>query len=147
MQLKESYLEFTALTNYFKGFSLLLVRLALAYGFYEPALMKWSNIDATVEWFSSLGIPFPAFSTFITASFEVTAIVLLLLGLFTRFISLPLMIIMLVAIFTVHLHNGFSVGNNGFEIPLYYFIFLSILATQGAGKFSVDYMFTNKEEL
>ena len=144
MQLKESYLEFTVLSSYFKGFSLLLVRIALAYGFYQPALMKWSNIDATVEWFASLGIPFPTVSTFLTASFEVTAVVLLFFGLFTRFISLPLMVIMTVAIFSVHLHNGFSVGNNGFEIPLYYFLFLSILATQGSGKFSLDYMFTKK---
>jgi len=147
MQLKESYLEFTALTNYFRGFSLLLVRIALVYGFYGPALMKWSNIDATVEWFASLGIPFPAVSTFLTASFEVTAVVLFLLGLFTRFICLPLMVIMMVAIFTVHISNGFSVGDNGFEIPLYYFLFLSILATHGAGKFSLDYLFTKKEEL
>ena len=146
MQLKESYLEFTALSNYFKGFSLLLIRIALAYGFYGPALMKWSNIEATVDWFVSLGIPFPIFSTFLTASFEVMAVVLLLLGFFTRFIAIPTMIIMLVAIFTVHIQNGFSVGNNGFEIPLYYFLFLSILATHGAGKFSIDYTFTKKEE-
>jgi len=71
---------------------------------------------------------------------------LLLLGFFTRFIAIPTMIIMLVAIFTVHIQNGFSVGNNGFEIPLYYFLFLSILATHGAGKFSIDYTFTKKEE-
>ena len=146
MQLKESYLEFTALSNYFKGFSLLLIRIALAYGFYGPALMKWSNIEATVDWFASLGIPFPIFSTFLTASFEVMAVVLLLLGFFTRFIAIPIMIIMLVAIFTVHIQNGFSVGNNGFEIPLYYFLFLSILVTHGAGKFSLDYTFTKKEE-
>ena len=144
MQLKESYLEFTVLTNYFKGFSLLLVRIALAYGFYQPALMKLSNIDTTVEWFTSLGIPFPMLSTFIVASFEVTAVVLFLLGLFTRFISIPLMVIMMIAIVAVHLSNGFSVGNNGFEIPLYYFLFLSILTTQGAGNFSLDYMFTKK---
>jgi len=144
MNLKESYLEFTALSNYFKSFSLLLVRIVLAYGFYNPALIKWSNIDATVDWFASLGIPFPLLSTLITASFEVMAVVLLLLGFFTRFISIPLMVIMMVAILTVHLHNGFSVGDNGFEIPLYYFLFLSILTTQGAGKFSLDYMFTKK---
>ena len=146
MHLKESYLEFTALSNYFRGFSLLLVRIALAYGFYGPAVMKWSNIDATVEWFDSLAIPFPTLSTFVVSSFEVMAVVLLSLGLFTRIIAIPLMIIMMVAILTVHLHNGFSIGNNGFEIPLYYFLFLSILATQGAGKFSLDYLFTKKEE-
>ena len=144
MRLKESYLEFTVLTGYFRSFSLLLVRLALAHGFYTPALLKWSNFDSTVEWFSSLGIPFATFSVFVAASIETLAVLLLFLGLFTRFISIPLMLIMLVAIFTVHFVHGFSVANNGFEIPLYYFLFLSILMTQGAGKFSLDYLMYGK---
>jgi len=46
----------------------------------------------------------------------------------------------MIATFTVHLSNGFSVGNNGFEIPLYYFLFLLILASHGAGKFSLDFL-------
>ena len=144
MRLKESYLEFTVLTTYFRSFSLLLVRLALAYGFYNPALLKWSNFDSTVEWFSSLGIPFATLSAFLAASVETIAVLLFFLGLFARFISIPLMLIMLIAIGTVHLIHGFSAGNNGFEIPLYYFLFLSILATQGAGKFSLDYLMYGK---
>jgi len=141
MRLKDSYLEFTVLTNYFRSFSLLFARLALAYGFYTPALLKWSNFDSTVEWFVTLGIPFATLATFIAASVEMVAVLLLFLGLFTRSITIPLMVIMLVAIGVVHLGNGFSVANNGFEIPLYYFLFLSILATQGPGKFSLDHLF------
>jgi len=45
---------------------------------------------------------------------------------------------MVVAILTVHLSNGFSAGANGFEIPLYYMIFLMIFISHGAGKFSLD---------
>jgi putative oxidoreductase len=45
---------------------------------------------------------------------------------------------MIVAIFTVHLPNGFNAGNNGFEIPLYYMLFLFIFLSHGAGKFSLD---------
>ena len=44
------------------------------------------------------------------------------------------------AIFFVHWQHGFSVANNGFEIPLYYLIFLLILATHGAGKYSLDHL-------
>jgi len=146
MSLKESYLEFTVLTKYFKSLALLFVRVALAYGFYHPALMKWANFDKTVAWFSSLGIPFASFATFVTASVEIVAVVLLLLGLFTRLVSVPLMVVMVVAIVTVHLTHGFSVVNNGFEIPLYYFIFLAILVTSGAGKFSLDYVMFGKEK-
>ena len=45
---------------------------------------------------------------------------------------------MIVAIVTVHLPNGFEAGNNGFEIPLYYMIFLLLFIANGAGKFSLD---------
>jgi putative oxidoreductase len=140
MRCRDFYLEFTALANHFRSFSLLFARVAIAYGFYNPALVKWSNFDTTVAWFVELGIPFASLAAFVTASVEVVAIVLLFLGLFTRFISIPLMFIMFVAIFTVHISNGFSVANNGFEIPLYYLLFLFIFATQGSGKFSLDYL-------
>ena len=51
---------------------------------------------------------------------------------------------MIVAIFTVHISNGFAAGNNGFEIPLYYMLFLIIFLSHGAGKFSLDKIFFDK---
>jgi len=38
----------------------------------------------------------------------------------------------------VHLPHGFSAGDNGFEIPLYYMLFLLVFVSYGAGKFSLD---------
>ena len=140
MRLKEFYLELSILFNYLQSFSLLFARVALAYGFYTPALTKWNNFDTTTQWFSSLGIPFASFATLLTASVEIMGVVLLTLGLFTRIITIPLMFVIGVAIFTVHISNGFSVANNGFEIPLYFFLFLLILISHGAGKFSLDYL-------
>ena len=145
MRFKEFYMELSVLLNYLQSFALLFARVALAYGFYEPAMMKWRNFDTTVEWFSSLGIPFASFATLLTASIEISSVVLLIIGLFVRFISIPLMVVMSVAILTVHLSNGFSVANNGFEIPLYYLLFLSILTAHGAGRFSVDYLMFGKD--
>jgi putative oxidoreductase len=55
------------------------------------------------------------------------------------------MIVMVVAVITVHLPNGFSSGDNGFEIPLYYFLMLFVLVTHGAGKISID-AFLNKKD-
>jgi len=145
MRLKDFYLELSVLFNYFQSFSLLFARVALAYGFYQPALTKWTNFDTTAEWFGSLGIPFASFMTLLTASIELIGVVFLILGLFTRLITIPLVFIMVVAILTVHLSHGFAVANNGFEIPLYYFIFLSILASHGAGRFSLDYLIWGKK--
>ena len=138
MYLKNIYLEYSRLSEYFKSLSLLIARLLVAYGFYEPAMMKWQDMNSVAEWFGSMGIPFPTLNAYMAASTEIAGVVLLTLGLFTRFISIPLIIIMIVAIVTVHIGNGFSAGNNGFEIPLYYMSFLLIFFSHGAGKFSLD---------
>ncbi|MEA3553932.1 MAG: DoxX family protein [Campylobacterota bacterium] len=138
MNYKLFYLEFSRLVEYLQSFSLLIARLVVAYGFYEPAMMKWADIGSVANWFESLGIPFPLLNAYMAASTEIVGVVLLTLGLMTRAISIPLIIVMIVAIVTVHLPNGFSAGDNGFEIPLYYMLFLLIFLAHGAGKFSID---------
>jgi len=89
-----------------RSVSLLLGRLVVAYGFYEPAIQKWSDISSVASWFGSLGIPFPTLNAYMAASTEILGVALLTLGLFTRLISLPLMVVMVVAIMTVHLAHG-----------------------------------------
>lgn len=130
----------------FQSLSLLLARLAVAYGFYEPAVKKWQDIDGIATWFGSIGIPFPTLNAYMAATTEALGVVLLILGLFTRLISVPLIIVMLVAITTVHLAHGFSAGNNGFEIPFYYMLFLFIFTSHGAGRFSIDYYLFGNEK-
>ena len=129
-----------------QSLALLMVRLVLAYGFYEPAKMKWSDIGAVAEWFGSLGLPLPTLQAYMAATTEAAGVFLLALGLFTRLISIPLMVVMVVAITMVHLPNGFQSGNNGFEIPLYYFIMLFILLTHGGGKISLDWLLSGSKE-
>lgn len=136
----------TPLFEKLQSVSLLAVRMILAYGFYEPAVMKWKDIDSVADWFGSMGLPLPTLQAYLAASTEAAGVLLLTLGLFTRLISIPLMVVMVVAITLVHLPNGFSSGNNGFEIPLYYFIMLFVLFTHGAGQFSLDALWDQKKE-
>lgn len=138
------YNELTGLFNNLQSLFLLLARLVLAYGFYEPAMMKWNNIGNVAAWFGSLGIPFPTLNAYMAATTELLGVVLIAIGFLTRLISIPLIVIMIVAIFTVHIGNGFSAGDNGFEIPLYYLLFLGIFLSHGAGKFSVDNLIFKK---
>ena len=130
--------EVAVLFSYPKNLIFLVLRLVLAYGFAMPALLKINNLEDTIMWFNSLSIPFPTLATYVVTGIESTGIVLLILGLFTRYISIFLSFVMLGAIFFVHLPNGFSVENNGFEIPLYYLMFLMLFTSFGAGKFSLD---------
>ena len=161
MCIKEIYKEFIKLSEYTKSTSLLLLRLMLAYTFFQPAMMKWSDIGAVAQWFESMGIPFATFNAYMAAGTEMLGVVLLTLGLLTRFISIPLIVIMFVAIATVHGENGFAFVDesiqfsnayvngelveatliklqNGYELVLYYILMLFILVGHGAGKFSID---------
>lgn len=122
----------------FQSITLLLIRLILAFGFYETAIPKWQNIEPTAEWFASIGVPFPLLSVYLVAIFEALAVVLFVLGLFTRAICVPLIVIILVAIFSVHFQNGYSLANNGFEVPLYYLAMILTLFSFGGGKISLD---------
>ncbi len=137
---------FAHLLSQTQSLALFLARIVVAYGFYEPAMQKWSDINSVAQWFESLGIPWPLFNAYMAASTEMLGVILLTLGLLTRFISIPLMIVMVVAIVTVHLGNGFTAANNGFEIPLYYLLFLALFASFGAGKLSLDYLLFGEDQ-
>ncbi len=141
MNIKTTYLNFTDKLSKLNDIPLLAMRLVLAYGFYMPAKNKWEDIHSIGEWFASMNYPAPLFNAYLAASTEALGVILLTLGLATRFISFPLIITMVVAIVTVHWENGFEGGsNNGFEIPLYYIVMLSTLFINGGGRFSLDYL-------
>jgi len=140
MKIIKTYNELTDSLRNLESIPLLAIRLVLAYGFYEPAKNKWANIDGIATWFESLSYPLPKLNAYLAATTEALGVLLLLVGLGSRIISIPLMFVMVIAIFTVHWTNGFAAGDNGFEIPLYYFIMLFTLVIFGSGKFSLDYL-------
>ncbi|MCE3228060.1 MAG: DoxX family protein [Bacteroidetes bacterium] len=132
--------KYEDITNKGQDVILLLLRLILAYGFWEPAKNKWADINAIAEWFAGMGMPLPKLNAYLAATTEMAGVFLLTLGLATRIISLPLIITMIVAIKTVHWENGFPSSDNGYEIPLYYILMLLVLMTFGAGRISVDFL-------
>ncbi len=84
----------------------LALRLYLAPIFWMAGTGKLADMDSTIAWFGNpdwgLGLPFPIVLAWAAALTETLGAVLLLIGLAVRWVSLPLMITMLVAIFTVH---------------------------------------------
>ncbi len=142
--MKAIYNLFTEKVQKLEDLALLLLRLVLAYGFYEPVMNKIENVSAIGDWFASMNFPLPLLNAYLATTTELAGVVLLTVGLGTRLISIPLMMVMLVAIFTVHIGNGFAAGDNGFEIPFYYFLMLFVLMAFGAGKYSIDYLIKKK---
>ena len=145
-RLKDFLGECRVLFSYPKNIVVLMARWLIAYGFAVPALAKINNLEGTIVWFEQIHIPFPILAAYLVSSVETLGIVLLVLGLFTRYISVLLSCVMLGAILFVHLQHGFSSANNGFEIPLYYFIFLMIFASYGAGKYSLDHLLFKNDD-
>lgn len=88
----------------------LALRLYLAPIFWMAGSNKIAHMDATIQWFGNpdwgLGLPFPALMAWLAALSETGGAILLLTGLAVRWISIPLMITMIVAMATVHWHNG-----------------------------------------
>ena len=88
----------------------LALRLYLAPVMISAGYNKAVSFDSTVAWFGNqewgLGLPFPALLAFLATATELLGGVLLLLGLLTRYITLPLMFTMLVAMATVHWQHG-----------------------------------------
>ena len=96
---------------------LLALRLLLAYAFFGPAIMKWGDMEATIAWFGNpdwgLGLPFPALNAYMAASIEMLGVVLLVLGLGTRVISIPLLFVLFIAYVTVHSGHGWlAIGSS-----------------------------------
>lgn len=165
MKIKECYEQGTAILQKTEDITLLFLRMILVYTFYGPAMAKWEDIESTAAFFSYLRIPFPLLSSYMAAFTELMGAVLLALGLFSRFISVPLLFVLLVAIATVHGAHGFHVimpGDaftwenpyingvevkgtvvvlqNGYEMVMYFMAMLMVLVSKGSGRISLDFV-------
>lgn len=94
------------------GLPALALRLYLVPVFWMAGTQKLLHFQDTVDWFGSsdygLGLPWPVLMAALATAAELAGAVLLALGLATRWISVPLLVTMLVAIFAVHIDNGWQ---------------------------------------
>ncbi len=94
----------------------LALRLYLVPVFWVAGMNKINDFDNIVAWFGNpdwgLGLPMPTLMAFLATAAEVGGAVLLLFGLATRWVSIPLMFTMVIAITTVHLKNGWQSVND-----------------------------------
>ena len=103
---------FSSYSQYLNGLAPLALRLYLVPVFWMAGTQKIAGMENTIQWFGNpdwgLGLPYPSVMAHLAAYTEAVGALLLLIGLATRWISIPLMVTMLVAIFAVHWDNGWA---------------------------------------
>ena len=96
------------------------------------------GFEATGGWMSSIGLEPSLLLTGMAGGAEFFGGLLLIVGLLVRPAALMLAITMLVAIVTVHLHNGLFMANDGYEFGLALLVISVGLMFRGAGSLSID---------
>ena len=143
----------------------LALRLLMAWELWESGLTKLhgENWFADIPWLAwQKGFPFPFnlipvdLNWFLATWSELVFAAMLLLGLFTRFAAISLIVVVMVATAAVHwpaewsslaeLWSGYAITSNGagnFKLPLLFVAMLLPLVFNGGGKLSLDHLLIN----
>jgi putative oxidoreductase len=121
----------------------LLVRLVVGLIFLSEGIQKILFPDVLgAGRFAKIGFTHPSFWTNLTASFEITCGILILLGLLTRIVSIPLLIVMATAFVTtklpILLERGFWAMAHEYRTDFAMTMLLLYLLWLGGGKYSID---------
>ena len=120
------------------GWGLAILRMAVGVVFLMHGWQKFSwGFQNVADFMGKAGIPFPMASAVVVTLVEFFGGVALVVGLFTRWVSLLIAFEMLVAIFKVHLRGGFFLPA-GFEYALTLFAANAALLLSGGGRASLD---------
>lgn len=122
----------------------LFARICIGYAFYETGKGKLLNIERPIALFTSLGIPFPQANAIFVSWLECVGGVLVMLGLCTRLVSIPLAATMAVAIGTAKWAEVTSFSDFAWLLETAYLLIFLWLATAGPGAVSVDHLISKK---
>jgi putative oxidoreductase len=128
------------------------LRLIVGFGFFQHGFAKLARgADGFVGILDAVGVPFATLLGWATIITELVGGLMIALGALVPLATIPMLAVLLVATFTVHLPNGFSsikllsydatgahFGQPGYETDLLYMAGLLALCIGGAGPLSLD---------
>jgi len=118
----------------------LMMRIYFGYFWAETGWGKIHNLGAFAQRFVGWGVPYPHISATLSAYTEWIGGILLMLGLFTRLVSIPLMFNMFVALVMVKMKELSGIDDFvEMDEALYVFI-LFWLMMAGPGRVSLDHL-------
>ena len=132
--------------------ALVPLRWIVGFGFLAHGLAKWNRgPEKFAKLLALIGAPQPGLTAWVVTLLETLGGLAIIAGAFVVIASIPLVVSMVVAMATIHVHYGFSSVNTvgltptgpvfgppGYEINLLYIAALVALALAGAGPLSVD---------
>lgn len=141
---------------------LLSLRIVLGWEFFESGLEKYRGDNWFMDIQDKFPFPFSVVPTEISWQmatwFELAGGIALVLGLATRFFSVSLIVLTLVAILSVHwpadwqslseLARGYVItddGHGNFKLPAIYLAMLLPLVLSGPGRLSLDHWFGSRQ--
>lgn len=142
--MKSLYCGYVKCLKFLQSIFLLIIRLYWGWSFFTAGRGKFANMEKTIGFFTSLNIPHPQANATLVASVETFCGLLLLAGLMSRIITVPLIIAMTVALLTAHAdvtHALFADPDTFFSQEPFLFLYASVIVWLfGPGKISLDYL-------
>ena len=134
----DSGVDADAINTALLAMRLMLGVIMLAHGINH--IIGGGKIEGTAGWFASLGMKPGIFHAWLASITEVVAGVLLVVGLLTPLAAAGVLGVMVVALITNHLKNGFFIfrPGEGYEYVLTLIVFSIAMAMLGPGAWSVD---------
>ena len=137
------------------------LRLIIGFGFMAHGWAKFGRgPSGFAKLLAQIGAPLPEATAWVSTFMELLGGLAIFVGAFVEVVSVPLIVMMLVAMFTVHLRYGFSSVNTigltedgpqfgppGYEVNLLYIAGLVSLILGGAGALSVDRLLSRNAAL
>ena len=129
----------------------IIPRIIVGLVFLSEGLQKFITPDTVgAGRFAKIGFEHPEFWASFTGTFEIICGALILVGLFTRLASIPLLIVMLVAFITTKypllIEKGFLAMAHDYRTDFAMTLLLLFLIHFGGGNHSLDKKFFNNEE-
>ena len=145
--LKKLYGWLIAIGNALRSPLLLIIRVYWGWEFFLTGKGKLMDLSKPTEYFASLGIPLPHFSAILAACTECFGGLLLLVGLASRLITIPMMILLVIAYLTADIEAAraiFSDPDKFLSAAEFQFLFAVVIVfVFGPGIFSVDALIGN----
>jgi putative oxidoreductase len=122
----------------FAPYTELLIRLIAGGSLSFHGYQILGNIEGAGRFFESVGFDNGPLWAWVVGTLEFVCGLFLAIGLFTRLAAGPILVFLIVAIFTYHLEFGYNWEARGIEYPLFWAIVVLHFLVRGGGAWSLD---------